>query len=213
MKLLHAADLHIDSPLRGTMTAKLKLNLLEPGIRRDLLQQLSIGFRLRARSPHGPSHWMRVRRNGLTLSPLTGANPRVVELFALFHDSCRHGESNDPDHGPRAGALARELFRRGQLLIDREELDLLVAACEGHTHRRTHGDPTIATCWDADRLDLPRVGIRVAPHRLCTSQARHPDIIFAAQQRALDWIRKISPIRYPVYCEEMGVEPVADFIS
>lgn len=189
------------------LTSTSNKHLLEPDLRGDLLQLLNMRFRLRVRSPHGPSHWMRVRRNGLTLAPLTGANPKVVELFALFHDSCRLRENNDPDHGPRAAALARELFRRRQLPIERQELDLLVAACEGHTHRRTHEDPTIATCWDADRLDLPRVGIRVAPHRLCTEQARRPDIILTAQQRALDWIRKTSPIRYPVYCEEMGVAP------
>ncbi len=31
------------------------------------------------------------------------------------------------------------------------------------------GDLTIQSCWDADRLDLGRVGIVVRPARLCTT--------------------------------------------
>ena len=30
------------------------------------------------------------------------------------------------------------------------------------------------TCWDADRLDLPRLGIATDPARLCTGQAMQP---------------------------------------
>src|SRR6185369_16204086 len=36
---------------------------------------------------HGISHWARVLENGLRLSTETGADPNVVSLFAVFHDS------------------------------------------------------------------------------------------------------------------------------
>jgi hypothetical protein len=34
------------------------------------------------------------------------------------------------------------------------------------------GDITVQTCWDADRLDLPRVGIQPLPQFLCTEAAK-----------------------------------------
>jgi uncharacterized protein len=45
-------------------------------------------------------------------------------------------------------------------------------ACRLHTDGHTEGDPTLQACWDADRLDLGRVGITPKPHRLCTDAAR-----------------------------------------
>jgi uncharacterized protein len=46
------------------------------------------------------------------------------------------------------------------------------------------GDITVLTCWDADRLDLGRVGIRPAAHRLCTDAARDPAMIEWAYRRS-----------------------------
>jgi hypothetical protein len=54
-------------------------------------------------SIHGESHWQRVAAAGLTLLPETpGADPALVFLFALFHDSMRLNDNYDPLHGPRA---------------------------------------------------------------------------------------------------------------
>jgi uncharacterized protein len=41
----------------------------------------------------------------------------------------------------------------------------------------------VQACWDADRLDLGRVGIAPAPERLCTAAAR--ERIAWANERAL----------------------------
>jgi hypothetical protein len=51
---------------------------------------------------HGVSHWARVRNNGLKLAVHTGANRKVVELFAFLHDSCRLDDGFDREHGWRA---------------------------------------------------------------------------------------------------------------
>jgi uncharacterized protein len=153
----------------------------------DLMRAVVSQFRLPLRSPHGPAHWMRVRTNGLYLASETGANPRVVELFALFHDSCRASDGRDPQHGPRGAVLAESMREQALFRCSDAELELLVVACHGHTHERTHADPTIAACWDADRLDLPRVGIVPVPHRLCTRPARRRDVIAAAKARAEAW--------------------------
>jgi uncharacterized protein len=132
---------------------------------------------------HGVAHWARVFEIGLRLSEETGANVEVVRLFALLHDSRRVNEGDDPDHGPRAAEFARLL--RGRLFeLPDPEFGLLHRACSGHTHERTHPDATIQTCWDADRLDLGRVGITPHPSRLGTEAARRPEIIQWADGRA-----------------------------
>jgi uncharacterized protein len=159
----------------------------ESPITRSLLHRLTHSFALPMRSVHGPAHWMRVRRNGLLLAPQTGANPCVVELFAVLHDSCRHNDYHDPEHGPRAAELAYDLYLEGRIPCGLDELNLLTKACEGHTHGDAHTDPTIATCWDADRLDLHRVGITPDPKRLCTDAAREPEMLLKTETWARYW--------------------------
>ena len=46
-----------------------------------------------------------------------------------------------------------------QFTISREQRNLLKIACLGHTDEMHSADPTIGTCWDADRLDLGRIGV------------------------------------------------------
>lgn len=133
---------------------------------------------------HGVAHWERVRENGLRLAAATGARTDVVELFAYFHDACRRNDGRDPEHGPRGAALARSLA--GTVFdLDPEGLALLVAACTGHTRGGTDAEVTVATCWDADRLDLARVGRTPRPERLCTEAARDPRVIAWASARSL----------------------------
>ncbi len=120
---------------------------------------------------HGVGHWARVLENGLRLAKDTGANVEVVQLFAVFHDACRINEGHDPGHGRRGADLAAA-FRGDWLDLDDAAFDLLYEACAGHTDGGTDGDITIQTCWDADRLDLGRVGTVPDPKRLCTPAAR-----------------------------------------
>jgi uncharacterized protein len=47
------------------------------------------------------------------------------------------------------------------------------------------GDVTVRTCWDADRLDLGRVGIRPDPHYLCTEAARDAEVLAWAYRRSV----------------------------
>jgi uncharacterized protein len=120
---------------------------------------------------HGPPHWRRVERNGLVLASRTGANVAVVRLFALFHDSRRENDGWDPRHGARGAEHARELRGIAYDLPD-EQFELLHYACVWHTEGTAHENVTIATCWDADRLDLGRVGVIPDPNRMCTQFGR-----------------------------------------
>jgi len=133
---------------------------------------------------HGVSHLARVYENGIHLAESTGANKRVVKLFALFHDSRRLNESWDPEHGPR-GAYLAESWRGKYFELPDCEFDLLFTACSLHTQAKTHVDTTIKTCFDADRLDLGRVGKTPDPRFLCTEAARDPQTIEWATQRSV----------------------------
>lgn len=138
-------------------------------------------YALPARGYHGVVHWARVWENGLRIADATGADREVVALFALFHDSRRINEHRDPGHGQRGGELARSL--RGSLVhLDDARFELLYEACRLHTDGHVTGDPTMLACWDADRLDLGRVGILPEPRLLCTDTAR--DLLMWAHERA-----------------------------
>jgi uncharacterized protein len=121
---------------------------------------------------HGLTHWMRVERNGHYLAEHNAADRDVISLFALFHDARRVNDNCDPGHGKRGAELAKKLYKDGFLPISAEQLSTLVTACNYHTEQPFTEDPTIACCWDADRLDLPRVGIRTNPNRLNTEAAK-----------------------------------------
>lgn len=134
---------------------------------------------------HGKCHWLRVLRNGREIAAATGANLRVVELFAVLHDSKRENNDHDPQHGPRAAEYARSLC--GEWFeLDVQELDALCRACELHANGLTaDADPTVLACWDSDRLDLGRVCIVPDPKRLCTQYAKRKDVLEAAYERSL----------------------------
>jgi uncharacterized protein len=130
-----------------------------------------------------------VRHNGLELARLTGANRKVIEYFPFLHDVCRESDGYDSGHGPRAARFALTI-REDHIDLDEEEFALLIAAIEGHTAGGRHEDVTVSACWDADRLDLARVGITPDPGRLCTAAARDPKIIFDASRNATKWVSR-----------------------
>lgn len=114
-----------------------------------------------------------MRANGLMLAELTSANRHVVELFVFFHHSRRFHDHVDDGHGARGAALASRL--KGQYFdATDDEMDSLYFACVHHSDGMTQGDATVLTCWDADHLDLGRVGITPRVKHLGTEAARIP---------------------------------------
>lgn len=110
---------------------------------------------------HGAHHWARVRYHGLAVARARDADALVVELFAFLHDSCRVADIGDPHHGRRGAAFAASLNRQ-VFDLDARQLDRLTFAIEQHSDGHVQTDATIQSCWDADRLDLGRAGIRPA---------------------------------------------------
>jgi uncharacterized protein len=148
-----------------------------------VLQAARERFVLDLKGIHGPPHWHRVRENGLRIAKHTGANKLIVELFAFLHDCCREDDRSDPEHGERAALFAESL--RGTLLhLEPEDFTLLYLAIRNHSLGGTRGNITVLTCWDADRLDLGRVGARPRPNLLGTEFARRKDTIEWAYRRS-----------------------------
>jgi uncharacterized protein len=120
-------------------------------------------------SLHGPGHWEQVERNVILLAKNTPAcDLEVARLFAILHDCKRQDEDEDKKHGKRAAVFVQELYDKGMLEIDPEQFNKLKYAIRYHNDGLISDDPTIGVCWDADRLDLPRVGINPVAGMLST---------------------------------------------
>jgi len=150
--------------MKSSNTKKNNLN----DIREWALGQFALG----RESHHGPDHWDKVLSNGKILAGRTpGADVLVVELFALLHDCRRTRDGYDINHGRKAAEGLKEI--RGSLIfLSDEQFGLLESACRGHTDGDISEDPTIGCCWDADRLELSRVGIKPEQRFMSTQAAR-----------------------------------------
>jgi uncharacterized protein len=131
---------------------------------------------VRAESPlhesyiHGEQHWRAVAEVGLRLAQeKPRADRDVVFLFSVFHDAKRTTEELDAGHGERAAELAERLHGRLYRLPD-QRLEFLLAACRQHSDARFTDHPTLGVCFDADRLNLWRVG-RAPEDRLLSTDA------------------------------------------
>lgn len=116
---------------------------------------------------HGVKHWDRVARFGQML--LTeDADRDMIMAFAYLHDSERKANGEDIEHGKRASALI-DAIRQSQLyFLTDSQITKLKRACELHTIEHQTGDITIDICFDADRMDLLRVGIMPLPDKMAT---------------------------------------------
>jgi uncharacterized protein len=150
----------------------------------ELMAVIRREFALDLDGIHGISHWERVRVNGLRLAKSTGADTKVIELFAFLHDVKRQDNGPDTCHGRRAAEFI-ETIRHLLVTLPDCEYELLRFACAYHNRGLTEADVTVQTCWDADRLDLGRIGLEPVPSYLCTSAAKEPAMIRWAFLRSI----------------------------
>jgi uncharacterized protein len=76
----------------------------------------------------------------------------------------------------RAARLAARLNKE-HLGLAEHELELLDRACRYHDRGMITKEPTIGTCWDADRLDLWRLDCRPDRSYLSTEAAMDEEVI------------------------------------
>ena len=122
---------------------------------------------------HSSAHWFKVAQLGVLIATAEEVDPTVPFLFGFYHDCRRDNDGYDPEHGHRAAVLAHSHFQKGWLNISVANLDLLMFACEHHNKGAVDEEcKIVSACWDADRLDLPRVGIQTDPKFLGTDTAK-----------------------------------------
>ena len=138
--------------------------------RKDLIDKLQKDSKLFHSPIHGFKHWRTVEKNGLYLSNFNGGNPKIISYFAYFHDCMRVNEHIDNGHGYRGGRYA--MLNKELLGLSDEDLRILYRACAGHTGGVNPSCDTIACCWDADRLDIRRVGADLKLKFFNTKEAR-----------------------------------------
>lgn len=145
---------------------------------------------------HGPKHWQQVEYNGLLLADKTGADIDVVRLFAIFHDSKRANDDYDCKHGMRGAEFAKECRQAKLFDMDDSRFEKLYHACMFHTDECVNDDITINTCYDADRLDLGRVGIQLNPTKMATEFGKELAVRslneYVPVGAMREWLRKIS---------------------
>lgn len=90
---------------------------------------------------HGLPHWKRVHQNGIRIASLRGKAEFARSL---------HGSAFD---------------------LPKTSLELLCLAIRDHSNGQMSLNSTIQTCWDSDRLDLWRVGVRPSPKYLSREAA------------------------------------------
>ncbi|MCP4581303.1 MAG: hypothetical protein GY839_06770 [candidate division Zixibacteria bacterium] len=138
----------------------------------ELLKIIHNEFALEWYGCHGILHWLRVRRNGLALCEKMNGNSKIAELFSVIHDCKRMDNGEDILHGKRASSFIGNTSGMIDSILSPNEIQILKYACEYHTTEDKSDNPDIQICWDADRLDLGRVGKKIDKIYINTSWAK-----------------------------------------
>lgn len=142
--------------------------------KQGMLTAIREQFKIDWHGIHGANHWARVLHHGVAIDTERSADLFVVELFAFLHDSQRHNDDEDYQHGKRAAEYARSL-NTVYFELSAKRMDALCKAIEHHSSGKVHEHATIQTCWDADRLDLGRVGIKPSAKFMLQEAVKHID--------------------------------------
>ena len=123
-----------------------------------------------------------------------GVDSLVPQLFAISHDFQRKTDSIDPQHGSRA---ANRLKTNKSLCdaLTEEQLRNLIYACQTHTGGKKAPNLVIGICWDADRLDIGRVGIMPEAKYMTSKTAKKIATSFDAEDELWAYRRRLPSIR------------------
>jgi uncharacterized protein len=130
----------------------------------SLLAEARDGAVLAHEPMHGELHWRAVAWAGLRIREIAPwLSAPVMISFGLLHDCRRETDDWDPGHGERAARVAAR-SRPLKRLLGAVGRDLVSEACLMHERGMSRFDaPAIGACWDADRVNLVRLGFRLDP--------------------------------------------------
>ena len=139
-------------------------------VRHDLIEAFPLNI---FTSDHGVGHWADVESNALKIAKIDQrVDVDVLRWFSLLHDCRRMTEIEDAYHGRRAVDVLLMLGAETLSLSDYQFYQLLLPAIEHHADGELSDDVSIGACWDADRLDLGRVGILPDPKYMSTAAGK-----------------------------------------
>ncbi len=140
-------------------------------------------FKIDWHGMHGANYWARILHNGMAISTKRWADLLAVELFAFLHNSQRHNDDEDYQHGKRAAKYACSL-NTVYFDLTATRMNALCKAIKHHIGGKVHDQATIHTCWDADRLDPGRVSIKPGTKFLSVEAVKHIE-------EAYSWSREL----------------------
>lgn len=118
---------------------------------------------------HGFSHLRRVAAVAGRIAAAAGEDIESAVVAGFLHDCARRHDGGGVDHAHDSAALTRKLLARFYPHLDAVRLCDAIAR---HADGETTEDMLAACVWDADRLELRRLGIEVDPDLLSTEIAR-----------------------------------------
>jgi len=145
---------------------------------RDVLAALEPFRRFRS-TLHGPAHWARVHRFALVLAAqlkLPRPQRYCVEVFAWLHDLARVDDGGGRQHAIDGAEQVRTFASQVFPALSEDQVFIVKLAIRHHSDGLTADVAahqglfsncawptdlalnTVACCWDADRLDLLRLG-------------------------------------------------------
>ncbi|MDT8284120.1 MAG: HD domain-containing protein [Thermovirgaceae bacterium] len=118
---------------------------------------------------HGISHLRRVAILSGRLAGAVGEDVESAVVMGFLHDCARRNDGTDLEHPHDSAVLARGLIER---FFPHLDVDRICDAIEGHADGEVTTDPLTACLWDADRLELKRIGRTIDLDLLSTKVAK-----------------------------------------
>ncbi len=140
---------------------------------------------------HGVSHLRRVAILSGRLANAVGEDVESAVVMGFLHDCARSNDGNDTEHGHESAFLARGLIERFYPHLD---VDRICEAIAGHADGEVTIDPLTACLWDADRLELKRIGRTIDLDLLSTKVARR---LARRRQQGVKFKEQVSQRRKP----------------
>lgn len=144
---------------------------------------------------HGPAHWARVFHFGKLLSEkmsLPLQQRQCIQVFAWTHDLARWDDNGGNEHAIAGAYYLDEVVPALFAHLVHDQRELIRAAIRHHADSLAAEEAfhsgwfidlpweksdllnTIGCCWDADRLDLLRLGIEPDHARMSTPYWEEP---------------------------------------
>jgi uncharacterized protein len=118
---------------------------------------------------HGLPHLRQVAYVAARLAACEGADWMQAMVGGFLHDCARKDDGGGQEHAFESARVAKVVLGRHYSNMD---VQRLLYAISHHAGGSTTQDPLIGSIWDADRLDLVRLGAEIDQGLLSTVHAR-----------------------------------------